>query len=61
MILLIYNLRAIVSHDCCARRLAKIRKVGLTAPHASKRAADSTSRAPWIPLPLRRRNPDGWS
>ncbi|KAH0834723.1 hypothetical protein J3R83DRAFT_10273 [Lanmaoa asiatica] len=44
-------------------RLAKIRKVGLTNPHANKRgtAADSKPRAPWIPLPLRRRNPDGWS
>jgi len=45
-------------------RLAKIRKVGLTNPSSANRrgAADSSKhRAPSIPLPLRRRNPDGWS
>ncbi|KAF8430863.1 Mg2+ transporter protein cora-like protein [Boletus edulis BED1] len=43
-------------------RLAKIRKIGLTNPQTSKRGTtDSKPRAPWIPLPLRRRNPDGWS
>ncbi|KAF8122614.1 hypothetical protein EV363DRAFT_1230698 [Boletus edulis] len=43
-------------------RLAKIRKIGLTNPQTSKRVTtDSKPRAPWIPLPLRRRNPDGWS
>ncbi|KAJ7255414.1 Mg2+ transporter protein cora-like protein [Mycena rebaudengoi] len=36
------------------RRLAKIRKVGLSNPNAK-------SKKPWLPLPLRTRNPDGWS
>ncbi|KAJ6608245.1 hypothetical protein B0H10DRAFT_2068749 [Mycena sp. CBHHK59/15] len=37
------------------RKLAKIRKVGLSNTHSSK------SRKPWLPLPLRQRTPDGWS
>ncbi|KAI6037617.1 Mg2+ transporter protein cora-like protein [Pisolithus marmoratus] len=37
-------------------RLAKIRKVGLTNSQATNRGSDPKSRAPWIPLPLRRRN-----
>ncbi|KAF8636345.1 hypothetical protein AX16_010998 [Volvariella volvacea WC 439] len=35
------------------RRLVKIRKVGLSS--------NSPNRRRWLPLPLRRRNPDGWS
>lgn len=42
-------------------RLAKIRKVGLTSSQTAKRGSDPKSRAPWIPLPLRRRNFNGWS
>jgi len=41
-------------------RLAKIRKVGLTNPRTIKCGA-ADSKSPGIPLPLRRRNPDGWS
>lgn len=42
-------------------RLAKIRKVGLTNSQTTNRGSDPKSRAPWIPLPLRRRNFNGWS
>ncbi|KAL4073679.1 hypothetical protein V8B97DRAFT_1865989 [Scleroderma yunnanense] len=42
-------------------RLAKIRKVGLTSPHTTRHSSDPKGRAPWIPLPLRRRNSEGWS
>ncbi|RDB30358.1 Mitochondrial inner membrane magnesium transporter LPE10 [Hypsizygus marmoreus] len=38
------------------RKLAKIRKVGLSNNQNSR----SPSK-PWLPLPLRRRTPDGWS
>ncbi|EGN92508.1 hypothetical protein SERLA73DRAFT_190998 [Serpula lacrymans var. lacrymans S7.3] len=41
------------------RRLAKIRKVGLSNPNRHRRKTQHTR--PWIPLPLRRRNADGWS
>ncbi|KIJ63040.1 hypothetical protein HYDPIDRAFT_176130 [Hydnomerulius pinastri MD-312] len=42
-------------------RLAKIRKVGLTNSHSSKRGVSELKpRGPWIPLPLRRRSSDGW-
>ncbi|KAJ7474531.1 magnesium transporter [Mycena galericulata] len=37
------------------RRLAKIRKVGL-----SNNSNPRTRRKPWLPLPLRHRSPDGW-
>ncbi|KAF8880068.1 Mg2+ transporter protein cora-like protein [Infundibulicybe gibba] len=37
------------------RRLAKIRKVGLSNTQNS-----SKPRRPWLPLPLRRRSPEGW-
>ncbi|KAH7908649.1 Mg2+ transporter protein cora-like protein [Hygrophoropsis aurantiaca] len=40
------------------RRLAKIRKVGLSNP---KHGHAMRARKPWIPLPLRRRSSDGWS
>ncbi|KAF5390724.1 hypothetical protein D9757_002583 [Collybiopsis confluens] len=36
------------------RKLAKIRKVGLSRPSSQK------SRRPWLPLPLRRRSQEGW-
>ncbi|KAJ7054521.1 hypothetical protein C8F01DRAFT_1163681 [Mycena amicta] len=39
------------------RRLAKIRKVGLSTSSNNARAR----RRPWLPLPLRQRNPDGWT
>ncbi|KAH7882311.1 Mg2+ transporter protein cora-like protein [Phlebopus sp. FC_14] len=42
-------------------RLAKIRKVGLTNSNTAKGGSKLESRTPWIPLPLRRRNSDGWS
>ncbi|KAJ7636878.1 Mg2+ transporter protein cora-like protein [Roridomyces roridus] len=38
------------------RRLAKIRKVGL-----SNNSGPGRQRKPWLPLPLRRRSPEGWS
>ncbi|KAF8067752.1 cora-domain-containing protein [Lyophyllum atratum] len=38
------------------RKLAKIRKVGLSSSPNSQKA-----RKPWLPLPLRRRSQDGWS
>ncbi|KAG5716171.1 hypothetical protein E4T56_gene10669 [Termitomyces sp. T112] len=38
------------------RKLAKIRRVGLSSSQNNKRAPK-----PWLPLPLRRRNTDGWS
>ncbi|KAJ7863838.1 cora-domain-containing protein [Mycena olivaceomarginata] len=38
------------------RRLAKIRKVGLSNTSNSR-----SRRKPWLPLPLRHRTPDGWS
>ncbi|KAF7348605.1 Magnesium transporter [Mycena venus] len=38
------------------RRLAKIRKVGLSNTNSSR-----ARRKPWLPLPLRHRTPDGWS
>jgi magnesium transporter len=37
-------------------RLAKIRKVGLADTNNTRK-----SRKPWLSLPLRRRNLDGWS
>ncbi|TFK41455.1 magnesium transporter [Crucibulum laeve] len=36
------------------RKLAKIRKVGLSNNHSRK------TKKPWLPLPLRRRNAEGW-
>lgn len=39
-----------------SRRLAKIRRVGLSNSQNSKKSSK-----PWLPLPLRRRTPDGWS
>ncbi|CAK5272049.1 unnamed protein product [Mycena citricolor] len=41
------------------RRLAKIRRVGLSNPEAYN--ARSGKRKPWLPLPLRQRSHDGWS
>jgi len=38
------------------RKLAKLRKVGLSSSQNNQKA-----RKPWLPLPLRRRSPDGWS
>jgi magnesium transporter len=38
------------------RRLAKIRKVGL-----SNTSSNRGTRKPWLPLPLRRRRDEGWS
>jgi len=38
------------------RRLAQIRKVGLSSSYNRR-----TTRNPWIPLPLRRRSSDLWS
>ncbi|TEB29971.1 cora-domain-containing protein [Coprinellus micaceus] len=38
------------------RRLSKIRKVGLSSSKPSQ-----TSPKPYLPLPLRKRNPDGWT
>ncbi|KAJ3793139.1 hypothetical protein GGU11DRAFT_749198 [Lentinula aff. detonsa] len=37
------------------RKLVKMRKIGLSQP-----SSDSKPRRPWLPLPLRRRNPEGW-
>jgi len=41
------------------RRLAKIRKVGLSA--SSVAPSRRPKRKPWLPLPLRRRGPDEWT
>ncbi|KAG6896590.1 hypothetical protein C0992_007295 [Termitomyces sp. T32_za158] len=38
------------------RKLSKIRKVGLSSSQTNRKA-----QKPWLPLPLRKRNPDGWS
>ncbi|KAG6820900.1 hypothetical protein H0H93_009674 [Arthromyces matolae] len=38
------------------RKLAKIRKVGLSSTQSTRQ-----SRKPWLPLPLRKRDSDGWS
>ncbi|KAI6021689.1 hypothetical protein BKA83DRAFT_4285830 [Pisolithus microcarpus] len=46
---------------CSLGRLARIRKVGLTSSQTTNRVSDPKSRAPWIPLPLRRRTFNGWS
>ncbi|EJD54666.1 cora-domain-containing protein [Auricularia subglabra TFB-10046 SS5] len=39
------------------RTLSRIRRVGLSAGNGESRRRSST---PWLPLPLRRRGPEGW-
>jgi len=43
--------------SCLDPRLAKIRRVGLSSTQNLGRQAAK----PWLPLPLRKRSPEGWS